>query len=57
MKVVTRMYLRSVVIELWILLYILLLNIKYYINVNTLKNYAVMLRLLSDIIPMLILHY
>jgi len=57
MKEVTRMYFRCVIIKLWILLYILLLNIKYYINVNTLKNYAVMLRLLSDIIPMLILHY
>jgi len=29
MKEVTRMYLRYVVIELWILLYILLLIIKY----------------------------
>jgi len=51
------MYLRCVVIELWILLYILLLIIIYiYINVKTLKNYALMLRLLSDIIPSSILY-
>jgi len=58
MKEVTRMYLRCVVIELWILLYILLLinNIIYvYISIKmlkTLKNYAVMLRLVSDIFRM-----
>ena len=43
----------------WILLYILLLIIKYiYISVKalkTLKNYTIMLRLVSDIFPMLML--
>jgi len=59
MKEVTRMYLSCVVIELWMLLYILLLITKYVYkrsNVKTLKNYAVMLRLVSDVFPMLILH-
>ena len=53
------MYLSCVVIELWMLLYILLLITKYVYkrsNVKTLKNYAVMLRLVSDVFPMLILH-
>ena len=53
MKEVTRMCLRCVVIERWILLYILLLIIIYiYISVKklkTLKIYAVMLRLVSDV--------
>jgi len=48
------MYLRCVVMELWILLYILLQNM--YISVKTLNNYAVMLHLVSDIFPMLILY-
>jgi len=51
------MYLRCVVMELWILLYILLQNM--YISVKTLKklnNYAGMLHLVSDIFPMLILY-
>jgi len=58
MKEIIRVYLRCVVIELWILLYILLLITKY-ISVKTLKtlnNYAVMLRLVSDIFPMLTLY-
>jgi len=53
------MYLRYVVIELWIILYILLLITKYVCNVKTLKTlktYAVMLRLVSDIFLMLILY-
>jgi len=52
-------YLRCVVTERWIFLYILLLIIKYYIRVKTLKplkNYAIMLHLLSDGIPMLTLY-
>ena len=60
MKEVTRTYLRYVVIELWILLYIyiLLLITKYVynrLNVKNIKNYAVMLRLVSDVFPMLTL--
>ena len=46
-------------LECWMLLYILLLITKYVYkrsNVKTLKNYAVMLRLVSDVFPMLILH-
>ena len=53
MKEVTRTYLRCVVIE-----YILLLIIKYVYkryNVKNIKNYAVMLRSVSDIFPMLML--
>ena len=58
MNEVTRMYLRCVVIELWIFLYILLLITKYmsFKILKTLKNYAVMLHLVSDIFPMLILY-
>jgi len=45
MKYVKRMYLRCVVIELWILLYIFLLITKYIHmrkNVENIKNHAVM---------------
>ena len=58
MKEVTRMYLRCVVIGRWILLYILLLIIKYVYksqNVKNIKNYTVMLRLVSGVFAMLML--
>jgi len=45
--------------ELWILLHIFLLLQNIYISVKTLKtlkNYAVMLQLVSDFLPMLILY-
>ena len=54
------MYLRCVVIGRWILLYILLLIIKYVYksqNVKNIKNYTVMLRLVRDIFPMLMLYF
>jgi len=53
------MYFRCVVMELWILLHIFLLLQNIYISVKTLKtlkNYAVMLQLVSDFLPMLILY-
>ena len=57
MKEVRHMYSRCVVIELWILLYIyccLLQNMYICVKtLKTLKTYAVMLRLVNDIFPML----
>jgi len=63
MKEVTRMYLRCGVLERWILLYIyiyiyIVANYKTCVSVKTLqtlKNYAVMLHLVSDVFPMLML--
>jgi len=54
------MYLRCVVIELWIFCIYIVANYKIRICVKTfitLKSYAVMLRLVSDIFPMLKLYY